>query len=199
MKNPKAKRLVITISVSAILLVMLILVALYYNFDQDCCGEHEAKYLSTSGYARALGLNSFDEESIRQTYGEPENRTQWVSSGQSDVSLILDQFPGFDALYVHAYWYEGEYKNDLIQIVFKSDTLRFGRKKIGIGSSKADVHLAYLLDEKIDQEELVYSAEDYPGVDEGYYGESWCRILFCYDDNGKVSSMAMQSSAFWGW
>lgn len=199
MRNPKTKRLVIIFSASAILLVMLIFVALYYNFDQDCCGEHDAKYLSTKGYTSVLGVNYFDEESIHEAYGDPSVLTRWVDHEVNDRTLILEEYPTLDVLYVYTDWYKGEPYNELIQIIIKSDSLRFGREKIGIGSSKADVHLAYLRDEKIDAEELAYSAEDYPGVDEGYYGESWSCILFCYDENGKVSSMAMQPSAFWGW
>jgi len=87
----------------------------------------------------------------------------------------------------------------LIQITFKSETLRFGKRQIGIGSTRDDVQKAYRRDEKVDQEDLAYCAINFPGVEEGYYGESWCFILFCYDADGKVVSMAMQPSAFWGW
>jgi len=181
------------------ILVVIFCIMLYFNDHQGCCGEHAAAYLSTRGYTRELGLKKFDEESILHVYGAPNTHTRWVETEQNDRTLILDQYSTFDALYVYTDWYEGEPYNELIQIVFKSDTLRFGRKKIGIGSSMEEVRKAYQRDEKIDEEDLAYSTDDFPDVDEGYYGDSWSRILFSYDENGKVDSMAMEPSAFWGW
>ena len=180
-------------------IVILFCASVYLADHQDCCGEHRAAYLFTRGYSRELGLTRFDEESILRAYGKPLSRTKWVASEQNDQTLILDQYRSFDVLYVSVDWYEGKHYNDLIQIVVKSNTLRFGRKEIGIGSTKEEVQRAYKRDEKITDEELAYSAVDFPDVDEGYYGEKWSRILFCYGEDGKVISMAMQPSAFWGW
>jgi len=199
MQLPKRKRACNLFLKSLGILVMLFCMALYYNDHQGCCGEHAAAYLPTSKYTRELGLKRFDEESILQVYGAPANRTRWVDHDHNDRTLILDQYPAFDALYVYVDWHEHEPYNDLIQIEFKSDTLRFGRRQIGVGSTMEEVRKAYRRDEKVDEEELVYCAVDFPGVDEGYYGESWCYILFCYDADGKVVSMAMQPSEFWNW
>jgi len=193
------RRIFKTVLMSLGILVVLLCITLYFNDHQDCCGEHRAAYLSTRGYTRELGLTRFDEASILQKYGSPITRTRWVDSKMNDRTLILDQYLTFDVLYIYTDWYECEPYNELIQIVFKADTLRFGRKKIGIGSTQEDVQKAYFRDQKINEDDLAYCAYNYPDVDEGYYGESWCNILFSYDDNGKVISMAMQPSESWGW
>ncbi|MEZ4627881.1 MAG: hypothetical protein R2912_07290 [Eubacteriales bacterium] len=105
----------------------------------------------------------------------------------------------FDVLYVYADWYKHEPYNELIQITFKSETLRFGKRQIGIGSTRDDVQKAYRRDEKVDQEDLAYCAINFPR------GRGWILwrelVLYpvFYDADGKVTSMAMQLSAFWGW
>lgn len=199
MHLPNGKRVCKLLLKSLGILIMLFCMALYYDDHQGCCGEHTAAYLPTSRYSRELGLKRFDEESILQVYGAPATCIRWVDHDNNDRTLILDQYPMFDVLYVYADWYKHEPYNELIQITFKSETLRFGKRQIGIGSMRDDVQKAYRRDEKVDQEDLAYCAINFPGVEDGYYGESWCFILFCYDADGKVTSMAMQPSAFWGW
>lgn len=44
--------------------------------------------------------------------------------------------------------------------------------------------------------EIVYSAEDFPNLDEGYFGEDWSRILFSFDDAGFVTSIAYEPPSF---
>jgi hypothetical protein len=58
------------------------------------------------------------------------------------------------------------------------------------------VHNAYEKEPVINQDELAYSSEDFPGLDEGFYGDNWSRILFCYDDEGIVTSMAYEPPSF---
>ena len=187
-----------------ILFVLCILIAVYcgvqyFDEQQNCCGDHDAQYLSTSGYTRELSLKRFDEESILHAYGDPTSRTRWVDTKHNDRTLILDRYPTFDARYVYTDWYEGEPYNELIQVVIKSDSLRFCKKKIGIGSIIEEVKKAYIKDQKIDEDELAYCSIDYPNVDEGYYGDRWCFILFCFGEDDTVISMAMQPPGFWVW
>ena len=65
--------------------------------------------------------------------------------------------------------------------------------------SKEEVKKAYIKDQKIDEDELAYCSIDYPNVDEGYYGDRWCFILFCFGEDDTVISMAMQPPGFWVW
>ncbi|MEZ4627880.1 MAG: hypothetical protein R2912_07285 [Eubacteriales bacterium] len=72
------------------------------------------------------------------------------------------------------------------------ESIKFGRKQIGVGSSREEVHKAYENEPIISQSELAFSLEDFPNLDEGYFGEDWSRILFCYNDAGIVTSMAFE-------
>jgi hypothetical protein len=156
-----------------------------------------AKYLSDDGYANTLGVADLDDEDILEKYGEPENQECWVSESNPDVNILDCVYPSFNALYVVSKTTNGENKYYLTLLRITDENLRFGKLHIGIGSTRLAVRLAYLFDKKISKKELAYSAKDYPGVDEGFYGEDWCRILFCYDENGRVESMAYEPSAFW--
>ena len=186
--------------IPSLILILFLLVSSYQAkliYDQQFIGYNRAaKYLSTSMYAKTLRLDGFNEESILREYGSPSSQTRYTDQKNGDRILIHSQYATFDVWYVYTDWYADEPYNTLILLVIKNDSLRFGRLDIGIGSTREDVHRAYANDPVISAKELVNSAEDYPNVDEGFYGEDWSRILFCYDDNGVVESMAYQPPAF---
>ena len=187
----------ILLAVAFILLIIIAISIAVVSYYQQFSGyNRKSRYLSTDGYAAVIGCKEFYEKEILTRCGDPESRARWVDSEKNDRTLILDQYEKFDVLYVYTDWYKGEPYNTLLYVIFKHESLRFGRMKIGIGSTKEEVHLAYAKEPMVDAEEIAYSAEDYPDVDEGYYGEDWSRILFCYDDAGRVISMAYQPPAF---
>ena len=182
--------------------VVVILCVVYFGFegfllDYMNRGEHLAVYLNGNGYPKELGLASFEYEDIQKVFGSPDQRDCIRSLDNPNVDIVTDDYPGFVAHYsvsenvkkiTHYYTY---------QITIKSDHYHWGWLKIGIGSPRFLIRIAYLLDSRISEKELAYSAKDFPNVDEGFYGEDWSRILFCYDDNGVVESMAYQPSAFY--
>ena len=49
---------------------------------------------------------------------------------------------------------------------------------------------SYLFDEKMSREEIAYESHDFPKAEEGFYGDHWWRVLFNYDNAGKVESIA---------
>ncbi len=155
----------------------------------------KAAYLSDEGYADVLGVADLDYEEILQQYGEPENQKLWSSADEPDRKLLDCQYSDFNVRYVLSEDRNHETSYRLTLLTITSKDLRFGRLKIGIGSPRLAVRIAYLFDKKIDADELAYSARDDPGVDEGFYGEDWCRILFCYDEHGRVTSMAYDPPA----
>lgn len=158
--------------------------------------DRVARYISTSAYAKVLGLDDLTEKSILDKYGSATSEAQYMDPKNGYRTLILNQYPGFDVWYVYTDWYAGKPYNALNLLVIKDDSLRFGWLKIGIGSTREEVHRAYAKEPAINAKELAYSAEDYPDVDEGFYGDGWSRILFCYDETGIVESMAYQPPAF---
>jgi len=155
----------------------------------------KAAYLSDEGYADVLGVADLRYEEILQQYGEPENQKLWSSADEPDRKLLDCQYSDFNVRYVLSEDRNHETSYRLTLLTITSKDLRFGRLKIGIGSSRLAVRIAYLFDKKVDADELAYSARDDPDVDEGFYGEDWCRILFCYDEHGRVTSMAYDPPA----
>ena len=167
------------------------------NFDSQLADYgRTAKYLSNFGYARAFEVSSLDYESLIKKYGVPtkeESKDILESTGNRIIHL---EYPEFNMACVEFKEADGTMKKSLFLIVVKDDSIRFGRKSIRIGSTREEVHRAYAQEPPISTDELKNSAEDYPNVDEGFYGEDWSRILFCYDENGIVESMAYEPPAF---
>jgi hypothetical protein len=155
-----------------------------------------AEYLSNFGYARAFNVNRLDYESLSQKYGTPINKETQAIPDSTDKRIIFMHYPSFEMCCVEYKETDGTVARALYLLIVLDDTLQFGRNQIGIGSTREEVHRAYAKEPAISAKELAYSAEDYPDVDEGFYGEDWSRILFCYDDNGVVESMAYQPPAF---
>ena len=197
--NTKKHKLAkITIS---ILLIAALLSLAYFCFsgfilDYMNRPSHSAVYLSEQGYADALGISALDYDSIQNELGAATVSGKVESDFRSDILILEDQYPSFTTFSTEVNEKDGlSHYTYLIKIT--DESRRFGWLHIGIGSSRALVRLAYLFDEKIDAKELAYSAEDYPAVDEGFYGEDWSRILFCYDENDKVESMAYEPPEFY--
>ncbi len=156
-----------------------------------------AKYFSDRAYAHALGIPSlrYNPLTDRYHYGKPEKTERWVEEAYPDITMVKHTYPNFDALFIASQDMDGTEDLHMILIVVTNENLRFGRMKIGLGSTMDEVHQAYAEDPQMDAEDLVYCADDFPHVDEGYYGDDWCRILFRYDAQGKVESMAYASPA----
>ncbi len=197
MERKKRKKKVFLIVLLAVFGLFSACFTAGYIYDQQFMPYNRASYLSDRGYARALGVAALDYEAIQKKYGEPENQSYWVPESNSDVSIRDCVYPRFKVRYVVSKSIDGENKYYLALLTITDEDIRFGRMDIGIGSTREDVQKAYAEDPKIDEADLEYSSRDYPGVDEGFSGEDWCRILFCYDENGKVESMAYEPSAFW--
>ena len=194
----KHKQAKITFS---ILLIAALLSLAYFCFSGSILDylnrpSHRAVYLSEQGYADALGISALDYDSIHNELGAATASDKVESDFRSGVLILEDQYPSFTVYSTEVNEKDSpSHYTYLIKIT--DESRRFGWLHIGIGSSRALVRLAYLFDETIDAKELAYSAEDYPAVDEGFYGEDWSRILFCYDENGKVESMAYEPPEFY--
>ena len=197
--NTKKHKLAkITIS---ILLIAALLCLSYFCFEGFILDymnrpSHRAVYLSEQGCADALGISALDYDSIQNEFGAATASDKVESDFRSGVLILEDHYPSFTAYSTEVNEKDGlSHYTYLIKIT--DESRRFGWLHIGICSSRALVRLAYLFDETIDAKELAYSAEDYPAVDEGFYGEDWSRILFCYDENDKVESMAYEPPEFY--
>ncbi len=196
MAHAAKKRTVFFILLAVLTLAVVYLVMLW-RYDAAIVNYgRKAAYLSTRGYARVLGVRQFDEAAFLDEYGAPEHQYRWEDANDAGRMLIRDEYSTFEVLY--AYRIENPRDTDpvLVLVIFQDDALRFGKQRVGVGSTREEVRLAYANDPQVDAEELAHSALDYPGADEGFYGEDWSRILFCYDDEGTVESMAFEPPAF---
>ena len=185
----------------SILLIATLLSLAYFCFEGFILDyvnrpSHHAAYLSEQGYADALGVPALDYDSIHNAFGTATASNRTESALRPGILIIEDQYPSFTAYSTEVSEKDGlSHYTYLIKITDESS--RFGWLHIGVGSSRTLVRLAYLFDEKISIDELAYSAEDYSAVDEGFYGEDWSRILFCYDESNKVESMAYEPPEFY--
>ena len=188
-----------------LLTILLILIALFVagyivmcNYDSQYTDYgRKSTYLTNFGYARALGVNRIEYDTLHKKYGTPVTEETYLSSNSSSVQLMRAAYPALDLYYIEEAEENGVAERSLFLVVIRDDSIHFGRKSIRIGSTKEQVHQAYASEPAISETELAYSAEDYPAVDEGFYGEDWSRILFCYDENGKVESMAYEPPEFY--
>ena len=154
------------------------------------CRNKTSAYLSTSGYASELGLDQFSYDAFQAVYGKPTSIDRWFDEKNSGREVELHQYASFDVLYLVDTSAAGDEYLTFLQIVVKEDNLRFGKSKIGIGSRRLAVQIAYMFEEKLSKKEIEYESHDYPEVEEGYYGENWWRVLFSYDASGEVDSFA---------
>ena len=188
-----------------LLTILLILIALFVagyivmcNYDSQYTDYgRKSTYLTNFGYARALGVNRIEYDTLHKKYGTPVTEETYLSSNSSSVQLMRAAYPALDLYYIEEAEENGVAERSLFLVVIRDDSIHFGRKSIRIGSTKEQVHQAYASEPAISETELAYSAEDYPAVDEGFYGEDWSRILFCYDENGKLESMAYEPPEFY--
>ena len=179
------------------ILIVLAVIASYlvavYLYDREMTDYgRDSNYLSNRGYARALGLSDFRYDTILKKLGTPVKQTTLPEADQLGNTLVFLEYPDFRAAYVEISDSNCSTRKALYLVTVWGESIKFGRKQIGVGSSREEVHKAYEKEPIISQGELVSSVEDFPNLAEGYYGEDWSRILFCYNDAGIVTSMAYE-------
>lgn len=184
-----------------IILITLGAWLLYFCFEGQILDyfnnkTYQAVYLSTDSYAKELNLSALEYDDIQKEYGAPESIVREQSPVNPDVMLICNEYPGVLVQYSEVTEFNGATTDYVCLVSITGKEFRFGPLRIGIGSSRMQVRIAYLLDQRIASDELMYSAKYFPSVDEGFYGDDWSRILFCYDDAGIVTSMAYEPPAF---
>lgn len=182
-------------------LVMLALVMSYliyvYFYDREMTDYgRDSNYLSNCGYARALGLSDFKYDSILKSLGSPVKTIVLPDADDLGNTLVFLEYPDFRAAYVEMPRPNGTTQKALYLVTVWGESNKFGRKQIGVGSSREEVHKAYEKEPIISQSELAFSAEDFPNISEGYFGEDWSRILFSFDDAGFVTSIAFEPPSY---
>lgn len=173
-------------------LVMSYLIFVYFYDREMTDYGRDSNYLSNRGYARALGLSDFKYDSIQKSLGSPVKQTVLPDADDLENTLVFIEYPDFRAAYVEIPRPNGTTRKALYLVTIWGESIRFGRKQIGVGSSREEVHKAYGKEPIISQSELAFSSEDFPNLDEGYFGEDWSRILFSFDDAGFVTSIAYE-------
>jgi len=173
-------------------LIMSYLIFVYFYDREMTDYGRDSNYLSNRGYACALGLSDFKYDSILKSLGSPVKQTVLPEADDLGNTLVFLEYPDFRAAYVEIPRPNGTTRKALYLVTVWGESIKFGRKQIGVGSSREEVHKAYEKEPIISQSELAFSSEDFPILDEGYFGEDWSRILFCYDDAGIVTSIAFE-------
>lgn len=191
---PFLARLFIMIVIAAISVFLIYLCFEGPFLDYSNRNENQAVYLNNNDYAAVLGVEQFSSDSFLKTYGEPDTVQRWFDPSDACRELVLHSYPKIDVLYYSDANNSGAERLMFLKVFIKDSSIQFGNLNIGVGSQRNKVRFAFLFDPKLSKEETDYEASDFPGVDEGYYGEDWWRILFDYDDSGKVKTMVLSIS-----
>ena len=186
---PSLTRTLLFCALGVILLCLIYFCFEGFILDYINRPNHQAGYLSTSGYADALGVDRFSYDAFIKAYGEPDSTQRWVDPEFSDRELLSLSYGDFDVLYLVNIILNGETNLTFLHVAIKTERIHLGRFNIHIGSSRAFVRLSYLLDKKLSPEEIKYESHDFPDVEEGFYGDDWWRVLFSYDTAGKVDAI----------
>jgi hypothetical protein len=185
----KKKLILILCSILVVGLITFFGVAYFLN-DYNGYSDKKACYLSTAGYAATLGIDQFSVEGFASVYGKPESTQRYRDSVNPNRELVLYSYPAFDVLYLVTSGLDGVERFMFLQVVVHSDEFQFGIIHIDVGSSRMLVRIAYLFEEKLSREDIEYESHDFPGAEEGFYGDQWWRVLFSYDSKGRVEKIA---------
>lgn len=166
------------------------IVATYQMNERSSYSDKKAAYLSTGGYAAAMGIDDFTNEAFLLAYGEPEYTQRYQDPAYPERELVLHSYPLFDVLFLVTSGQDEIERLKFLQVVEHSEKFHFGMLKIGIGSSRLLVRLGYLFDEKLSKEDITYASHDFPEAEEGFYADLWWRVLFAYDSAGRVEKIA---------
>lgn len=167
--------------------LMIVLAICIGVLIQKETANHPKKYLSNEQYAEQL-----DVIGIPCTYadliahkGEACPIQRAVSA--SGVPFIVANDNGIDY-----YFYPNIWGNDipdqepeeyrLVEIRITDDAYRFGRKRIGVGSTRSEVDYAYR------RNLTCYEAE---GLGSGYIDGDWLYVRFLYDQFDRVTQMTI--------
>lgn len=158
--------------------------------------SYRARYLSANGYFKELKLTSLEYEDIQKELGTPLSSEREKSVDNPDVVLLCDNYPGVSVQYSEITERNGTLTKYTKSITITENEFQFWLLRIGVGSPRTLVRMAYILDRKIGSNELAYSAKTLPDVEDGFYGDDWSRILFSYNDTGFVTSIAYEPPSF---
>ncbi len=141
--------------------------------------------MANEDYAKALGLPN-----IACTYpdfielkGPGKEEIYYADSGAEGIIVTFNN--------IRYYFLQDTTKNsnqnnkenyDLVQIVIRDPSIRFGKHKIGVGSAKKEIEKVYRKNEVCYETELLGS---------GYIDGTWLYVRFLYDDNDCVKQMSI--------
>lgn len=163
-----------------------------YHYDTQFTGGYDAAYLSNQKYAKVFNVWDLTYSGVINAYGEsPSIERIWTA--RKNAPFYRAVYPGFDMIYL---WNEAYQTNRMAYLVVTSETLRFGKYDIGLGSAREDVWQAYGNDLRISEKNLAGDRDDFPDIDEGYSGDDWCGLLFAYDMDGIVTMMLYRAPFF---
>lgn len=160
----------IKIALYAIFLIAVLFVAvqLYiYNHEDS---PYEAQYFQKAGVA------SYNIDPFIAAKGEPEEDTIMVQEGY-DLRMLY--YPGYVYCFTVDTTYEGaEYAFSYVEVT--DPECKFGRKKIGVGSSISDVIKAYK------------GIQQLPEYEDGHAYSDSRFIIFEYDDDDLVEKITIK-------
>ena len=161
----------------------VVFAAMVFLFATTQEREH---YALVKDYARGMGVEWLSYKALTEKYGEPESE-EVIDEGFRTVYVY--RYPSFTMRCVRHYGADGVFIGDyMFELYIRDPAFRFGHRKIGVGSTQEEIQRAYKNDRLITDEYWSTS----PPADVGFSGERGMRILFRYDESGRVSEMIYQ-------
>lgn len=180
-----------------LLVVTIVLLVVVFKHDSQIEYGSGASYRSQNRYAKELGVDDMYYKYFYAAYGSPE-RMEYRYDEDTPRMLAVAYYPRFE---LHCVVLEqgppgcGRYYLGIICLSVTDPELRFGRARIGLGSTRAEVEEAYKgnrpLEERHLQEYLFPVNGQY--ADAGYAVDKQSRILFFYDEADHVETMLWES------
>lgn len=187
----KVKKRIRVILICILICLVTACNVMFYLHDSKFTYSRRAEYLSDAGYARAFGVRRIEYDAFVAKYGEPSSIIK-QPAGNRNANRFVAHYPDFSLSYVFWEWEPSAAQRRiprLVAIEVKSASYRFGRQKIGVGSTRSEIHAAYASDPAVSDESIAYYSEYFPEIEEGYYGEDWNCVLFDYGSDEHVTAM----------
>lgn len=179
----------------AVILLFIILMVVAFNlwvYYEDAKFLGEDQYMTNEKYAAVINapyIYCRYTEFIEKNKNTEYHTEYRVINNVPRIELMGDGITYTFYPYVYSYNLLGKEAVDrdtdnyrLVTIVITNDSYRFGKKKIGVGSTRAEVEKAYRNNMECYERE---------GMGRGYIDGSWLYVRFLYDEEDKVTQISL--------
>ncbi|MCL2695509.1 MAG: hypothetical protein FWE69_04185 [Clostridiales bacterium] len=178
------KRLIISLGTACFI---VLIVGIICQYQAERAASPNDKYMTSDGYYKAVGVPPYCVyKDVLKRHGEPmEIKEYWVRDTLFGYYLCYDCIT---FLCVDQGLVDGQ-RDKIVsdpseilctRFIVTSDAYTFGKNKIKVGSTKAEVDWAYRRN---------MTSFEVPGHGGGYIDGFWSAVRFIYDENNRVTQI----------